>query len=80
MKFPLITIGIASYNALYSIEKAVNSALAQKWQPLEIIIVDDCSSDGTSEKLVKSFSKYKNIRIFKNKKKLWSWICSKFNY
>ena len=49
MEPPLITIGIASFNALNSIEVAVNSALSQSWWPIEIIVVDDCSSDGTYE-------------------------------
>ena len=68
MEPPLITIGIASFNALTSIEKAVNSALWQSWCPIEIIVVDDCSSDGTYEKLLKLSSKNQAIRVFKNKK------------
>ena len=32
MKHPLITIGIATYNASDSIERAVNSALSQSWK------------------------------------------------
>ena len=70
MKYPLITIGIATYNASNSIERAVNSALSQSWKPLEIIIVDDCSKDNTYKKLKKISSKHKEIRIYKNKKNL----------
>ena len=68
MKDPLITIGIATYNASNSIERAVNSALSQSWEPLEIIIVDDCSKDNTYKKLKKLSSKHKEIRVYKNTK------------
>ena len=68
MKYPLITIGIASFNALNSIERSINSALSQSWRPIEIIIVDDCSNDGTYEKLLQISSKHKEIKVFRNKK------------
>ncbi|MBO8217666.1 glycosyltransferase family 2 protein [Prochlorococcus marinus] len=68
MELPLITIGISSYNASRTIERSVCSALSQSWRPIEIIIVDDCSNDGTYEKLLKMSSKYKDIRVFKNNK------------
>ena len=47
MNLPLITIGIATYNAQNTLEKAIQSALAQSWKKKEIIVVDDCSSDIT---------------------------------
>ena len=66
MKAPSITVGIASYNSFNSIEKAINSALYQSLLPIEIIIVDDCSSDKTG-KLIKISSNNKKIRA-KNEK------------
>ena len=68
MKYPLITIGIATYNASRSIERVIKSALSQSWEPLEIIIVDDCSEDNTYKKLKKISSKHKEIRVYKNTK------------
>ena len=47
MNHPLVTIGITAYNAEDSVPKAIASALAQSWNPIEIIVVDDCSSDRT---------------------------------
>ena len=48
---PLITIGITCYNAAGTIERALDSALRQDWMNFEVIVVDDCSSDG-SRKIV----------------------------
>ncbi len=44
---PLITIGITCYNAADTIARAVGSALAQDWPALEVLVVDDCSTDGS---------------------------------
>jgi glycosyltransferase involved in cell wall biosynthesis len=42
---PLITIGITCHNAADTIKRAIDSALAQDWPSLEVIMVDDCSTD-----------------------------------
>lgn len=52
---PLVTIGITAYNAEDTIVSALQSALAQDWTAREIIIVDDCSTDATAER-VKPFT------------------------
>src|SRR5260370_13462582 len=46
---PLVTILIPAYNAEATIQRAIDSALAQDYPAFEIIVVDDGSSDGTSE-------------------------------
>lgn len=46
---PLITIGITCFNAADTIEKAIDGALAQDWENLEILIVDDASKDNSIE-------------------------------
>ncbi len=48
-----VTVGITCYNARETIARAVRSAQAQDWPDLEIIVVDDASSDGSAG-LVKS--------------------------
>ncbi len=42
---PRITIGITCYNAEDSIERAIESARAQTWPSVDILIVDDASTD-----------------------------------
>jgi len=66
MAKPLITIGIISFNSKNTVLEAINSALKQTWHPLEILIVDDCSNDGTWEYLVGLVVKNVPLRIFRN--------------
>ncbi|MEO0016943.1 MAG: hypothetical protein RLZZ522_226 [Verrucomicrobiota bacterium] len=45
---PLISVIIPAYNAERWIAEAIASALAQNWRELEVVVVDDGSSDGTA--------------------------------
>ena len=42
---PLVTVGIACFNAEDTIRRAVRGALSQDWPNLEVIVVDDASTD-----------------------------------
>jgi glycosyltransferase involved in cell wall biosynthesis len=53
MKDPLITVGIPSYNHAKFLEKALDSAVKQTYSNLEIIIVDNFSTDDTEDVLSK---------------------------
>lgn len=64
---PLITIGITAYNAEKTLESAVHSALDQKWEKKEIIVVDDASTDGTAVILLKLSKKHPEMRIITQK-------------
>lgn len=44
---PLVSVVIASFNMGQYINQAVDSILAQSWRPLDIIVVDDGSTDDT---------------------------------
>ncbi|SEH21327.1 glycosyltransferase family 2 protein [Rhizobium sp. NFR12] len=46
---PDVSFVIAAYNAEETLESAIDSALAQVEVSLEVIVVDDCSCDGTRE-------------------------------
>jgi glycosyltransferase involved in cell wall biosynthesis len=63
---PLISVIIPTYNHSQFLEEAIQSVLAQEYQNLEIIVIDDGSTDGTREIL----SKYqgKVICIFQSNK------------
>lgn len=44
---PLVTLVIVTYNQERFVREAVEGAFAQTYSPLEIILSDDCSPDGT---------------------------------
>ena len=44
---PLASMLLVAYNQQGTVAEAVAGALAQTWQPLEIVISDDASTDGT---------------------------------
>ena len=46
---PLVTFALFAYNQEDLIREAVEGALAQTYEPLEIILSDDCSTDRTFE-------------------------------
>jgi succinoglycan biosynthesis protein ExoO len=46
-----VSVIIPAYNAEAFIDRAVASALEQTLSPREVIVIDDCSSDGTGELL-----------------------------
>ncbi|MEO5658257.1 MAG: glycosyltransferase, partial [Polaromonas sp.] len=48
-KTPLVTFVLFAYNQKKFIAEAVNGALSQTYSPLQIILSDDASTDGTYE-------------------------------
>jgi len=70
---PLVTLGLISYKQEKFIEEAVVSALAQDYEPLEIVICDDCSPDNTFsiiERLVSDYSGPHKVIINRNERNL----------
>ncbi len=62
----LVSVIMPSWNTAKFIGKSIQSVLKQTYENLELVIVDDCSTDNTDE-IVKSFSDPR-IRYYKNKK------------
>ena len=59
---PLISVIIPTFNRAYCISRALNSVINQTYQNIEIIVVDNYSTDKTKE-IVKKF-KYKKKYFF----------------
>jgi GT2 family glycosyltransferase len=55
---------ITSYNSIELISKAINSALQQSIPPLEVLVVDDCSTDGSYEFLLEMAESNPKIKVF----------------
>jgi glycosyltransferase involved in cell wall biosynthesis len=49
IELPLVTFALFAYNQAPFISEALDSALSQDYSPLEIVIIDDGSTDGTAE-------------------------------
>ena len=56
---PLITFALFSYNQEKYILDAVEAAFAQTYEPLEIVLSDDCSTDGTFELMQQAAARYR---------------------
>ena len=61
---PLVSICIPVFNREQYIDDAIEAALGQTYEPLEIVVVDDASTDGTVER-VRSYNQPR-IRLFVN--------------
>lgn len=62
------TVIIPAYNRLGLIKDSIESVLNQSYEDFEIIVVDDCSIDGSYEYLCSLYKKNEKVRIFKNEK------------
>jgi len=65
---PVITCGITAFNAAPTIERAINSAIAQVYRPIEIVVVDDCSTDSTRSILERLALRHSEMRLFRQDK------------
>lgn len=59
---PLVSVVIASYNASRTLPAALESVLAQSYTNLEVIVVDDGSTDDTAALLARHFPQVSCIR------------------
>jgi glycosyltransferase involved in cell wall biosynthesis len=65
-KSPLVSVYIPTKNRRELLSNAIDSILKQTYSNVEIIVVDDGSSDGTFEFLEKLMKTTKNLQIFRN--------------
>jgi len=64
---PKVTIIIPAFNSEETITTAIESLVAQTWPNLEILVVDDCSTDGTVAAVQKHSRKDSRIQLIKAK-------------
>lgn len=67
--WPLVSIGIPTYNQQKYLAAAIDTALAQNYPNLEVVVADDCSTDST-KKLVQPYLSEKRFKYFRNEKNL----------
>ena len=59
---PLVTVIVLCYNHAKYLREAIQSVMVQDYDPVEIIIVDDASTDGSREVTKKILSDYPEIK------------------
>jgi glycosyltransferase involved in cell wall biosynthesis len=70
---PLISVILACYNQEKFVAEAVGGVLSQTYAPLDIVIVDDCSTDRTPEIIRAELARHPDrtdIRFVRNEKNL----------
>ena len=67
---PLITIGITCFNAHDTIERAIKSAADQTYSNLEILVVDDCSSDNSVSIIQQALKGIENSNFVRHEENL----------
>ena len=63
IKFSVI---VPVYNASNTIERCVESIIANKFQDMEVILIDDCSKDDSLKKCIELSEKYSSVRYCHN--------------
>lgn len=63
---PLVSILIPTFNRKLYISECIYSALGQDFDNFEIVIVDNCSDDGSWEVCKEIASVYPDVRLFRN--------------
>jgi len=61
-----VSIIIANYNCSEFIGEAIHSVINQTFSNWELIVVDDCSTDDSIDKIVQIQKQYDNIKLIKN--------------
>ena len=62
-EIPLITIGITCFNAEKTIGRAIESGISQDWNNIEIIVVNDGSTDKSREIVESFYSSKINLKL-----------------
>ncbi|MDU2063420.1 MAG: glycosyltransferase [Sporomusaceae bacterium] len=61
-KKPLVTIGITVYNGKKYLKQCLDSVLRQTYPNIEVLVIDNCSTDGSQGIIRKYERKYKNVK------------------
>jgi len=66
----LVSIALCTYNGEAYLREQLDSIVNQSYSPIELIAVDDCSSDNTLNILKEYSEKYPSIKLFVNSENL----------
>ena len=66
-KKPLISVIMSVYNGERTVPAAIKSIISQTYENLELLIVDDASTDNTFKILKDSETRDKRVKVYQNK-------------
>src|ERR1700694_5529314 len=69
-RYPLISVLIPNYNYVKYVATAVESALAQTYPNLEVVVSDHCSTDGAWELLNERYGTDPRVRLHRNERNI----------
>lgn len=69
-RFPLISVLIPNYNYARYVAAAVDSALAQTYPNVEVVVSDNCSTDGAWELLQERYANHPRVRLSQNERNI----------
>lgn len=75
---PLVTVILTAYNAERTLALALGSILAQTHGSLEVIAVDDASTDGTLDILLEAAGRDSRISVYQNRNNAGTYVSKNF--
>jgi hypothetical protein len=70
-----VSVIIPNYNNELFIEKCINSILENTFENIEVIFIDDVSTDNSLEIVKSKFSGNSKVRIYENQKNMGAYYC-----
>ena len=67
---PLVSIALCTYNGVDYLAEQLDTLVAQSYLHIEIVVVDDCSTDETFVILTDYASKYPQFKLYQNEKNI----------
>lgn len=64
-QLPMVSVIIPTHNRAEKIKMSINSVLNQTYENIEVIVVDDCSTDNTDETMSWIINKFPNVSYYK---------------
>ncbi len=65
---PTVSVVIPTYNTRDCVRTAIDSALRQQGVPVEVVVVDDASSDGTADFVCEAYGQDERVRVIRCEK------------
>tara|TARA_Y100001956_G_scaffold78101_1_gene89369 strand:- start:2575 stop:5364 length:2790 start_codon:yes stop_codon:yes gene_type:complete len=66
---PVVSVVVPVFNSASTLQTAIDSLLNQTWKSIEIVIVDDCSTDDFSE-VIQRYIDIPNLQVITNEKNI----------